>query len=97
MHVHLENSIPNELAQLQHRPLSIRHPRLLLHITTLTTMLLQALGSEAMQLLWALADNSPAAVTALEGCNLELGQRADLEGGPWESVLVGCGSRSPAL
>ena len=41
-----------------------------------------------MQLLWALADHSPAAVTALEGCNLELGHRAVLNGSPWESVLV---------
>ncbi len=59
-------------------------------------MLLQALGSEAMQLLWTLADHNPAAVTSLEGCNLELGERADLEGSPWRSVLVSCGSLVPA-
>ena len=52
------------------------------------SMLLQALGGEAMQLLWALADHSPEALTALEAHNLELGQPACLAGSPWESMLV---------
>ena len=51
-------------------------------------MLLQALGGEAMQLLWALADHCPAALSALEAHNLELGQPACLAGSPWGSVLV---------
>ena len=41
-----------------------------------------------MQLLWALADHCPEALSALEAHNLELGQPACLAGSPWGSVLV---------
>ena len=51
-------------------------------------MLLQALCGEAMQLLWALADHSPRALTGLEGQMLEQGHQACYEGSPWETVLV---------
>lgn len=51
-------------------------------------LLLQGLCGEAMQLLCALADHSPGALTGLEGHNLELGHQACHEGSPWESVLV---------
>lgn len=54
---------------------------------------LQALGGEAMQLLWALAETNPRALSAFAGLNLELGcQGTPRDGGPWKSVLVSTAS-----